>query len=297
MLTRNGRCCVVVVAALLIPITAVAANSAPPPAFPLPAHKPKPPASFVHNGADSIAPPAPVIPPMKTPALTMDAGVPPPAGPKPRPPALVATVPPTSAPAAPPLAPLTGPHAPVAPRVPTVAAPSIARPTVPSVVVAPPSSGTAAGNTASAPQSPAPGAGSGSAATSLAALLPSVLHPETAPTATTPAKASPDQPLPRRNIVITFDTKSTTVAPTSTTTVDRLIAMMRQSATMRLEIRGFAAGTPDTVRDARLLALKRAISVRQAFVNQGVPSTRINVRALGIPADGPADRVEIDTTE
>ena len=49
---------------------------------------------------------------------------------------------------------------------------------------------------------------------------------------------------------------------------------------------------------ARRLSLSRALQVRSYLIDQGVRSTRIDVRALGanVPS-GPADRVDIKTVQ
>lgn len=62
----------------------------------------------------------------------------------------------------------------------------------------------------------------------------------------------------------------------------------------RLEIRAYAAGTPDLAAHARRLSLDRALSVRAYLIDRGIASARIDVRALGNTApDGPADRVDV----
>ena len=55
------------------------------------------------------------------------------------------------------------------------------------------------------------------------------------------------------------------------------------------------AGTPgDKSSDARRLSLRRAIAVRQLLIDNGVPSDRIVVRAMGGTDDnGPKDRVDV----
>ncbi len=59
-------------------------------------------------------------------------------------------------------------------------------------------------------------------------------------------------------------------------------------------IDGTATGAPDDPSTPRRLSLARALAARAVLINQGIPSTRIYVRALG-PAtgDGPPDRVDV----
>lgn len=54
-------------------------------------------------------------------------------------------------------------------------------------------------------------------------------------------------------------------------------------------------GTPgDKSSDARRVSLKRALSVRQLLIDDGVPSARIVVKAMGGADDkGPPDRVDV----
>lgn len=62
----------------------------------------------------------------------------------------------------------------------------------------------------------------------------------------------------------------------------------------RIQLKAFAAGSADRPSTARRLSLSRALAVRSFLIEQGMRSTRIDVRALGVPADdGPADRVDV----
>ena len=55
-----------------------------------------------------------------------------------------------------------------------------------------------------------------------------------------------------------------------------------------------AYGGGDKGSDARRLSLKRALAIRQVLIDDGVPSERIDVRAMGGADDGgPADRVDV----
>lgn len=62
----------------------------------------------------------------------------------------------------------------------------------------------------------------------------------------------------------------------------------------RLEIDAYAGPPHDASSNARRLALRRALSVRQELIANGVTAERIQVRALGGTSDsGPPDRVDI----
>ena len=65
----------------------------------------------------------------------------------------------------------------------------------------------------------------------------------------------------------------------------------------RIQIRAYASASgSDAASGARRLSLSRALAVRSYLIDRGIRSTRIDVRALGVPTDGgAADRVEIAT--
>jgi outer membrane protein OmpA-like peptidoglycan-associated protein len=69
-------------------------------------------------------------------------------------------------------------------------------------------------------------------------------------------------------------------------------ALEKGASAIQLEAYG---GTPkDKSSDARRLSLRRALAVRQLLIDDGVPSARIDVRAMGGTDDnGPADRVDV----
>jgi outer membrane protein OmpA-like peptidoglycan-associated protein len=69
---------------------------------------------------------------------------------------------------------------------------------------------------------------------------------------------------------------------------------MQSNQNMRIQVLAYAAGTEDTESKARRKSLARGLAIRSYLIKAGVPSTRIDVRALGSKADGgPADRVDI----
>jgi outer membrane protein OmpA-like peptidoglycan-associated protein len=68
-------------------------------------------------------------------------------------------------------------------------------------------------------------------------------------------------------------------------------ALSNGSARIQLEAYGGKQG--DKSSDARRLSLKRALIVRQLLIDDGIPSERIDVRAMGGASDGALDRVDI----
>lgn len=62
-----------------------------------------------------------------------------------------------------------------------------------------------------------------------------------------------------------------------------------------INVLAHAKGAPQDPSTPRRLALSRALAARAVLINEGIPSTRIYVRALGPVeiGDGPADRVDL----
>ena len=80
----------------------------------------------------------------------------------------------------------------------------------------------------------------------------------------------------------------------------RLKAMAQSLATTetRLQLKAYAEATGNNTSKARRLSLSRALVVRSFLIENGLRSTRIDVRALGIARDGGApDRVDIVTID
>ncbi len=74
----------------------------------------------------------------------------------------------------------------------------------------------------------------------------------------------------------------------------RLVADAIIGSDGHLLLQAYASGGPTTTSNARRLSLKRALSVRSVLIENGVRSTRINVRALGDTNEqNSTDRVDI----
>ena len=72
------------------------------------------------------------------------------------------------------------------------------------------------------------------------------------------------------------------------------IAAKAKSDDRRMQIQAFAGGGKISASEIRRISLKRALAVRMHLIEEGVRSTRIDVRALGPPLDdGPEDRVDL----
>ena len=67
-----------------------------------------------------------------------------------------------------------------------------------------------------------------------------------------------------------------------------------ESGASRVELEAYGGTPGDKSSDARRLSLKRALAVRQLLIDNGVPSARIDVRAMGgVDDHGAPDRVDI----
>ncbi|HEY1630503.1 MAG TPA: OmpA family protein [Rhizomicrobium sp.] len=67
-----------------------------------------------------------------------------------------------------------------------------------------------------------------------------------------------------------------------------------QNGASRIQLQAFGGAPGDKGSDARRLSLKRALSIRQVLIDNGVPSGKIDVRAMGgIDDHGNPDRVDV----
>ena len=67
-----------------------------------------------------------------------------------------------------------------------------------------------------------------------------------------------------------------------------------ESGASRVQLEAYGGAPGDKSSDARRLSLKRALAVRQLLIDSGIPSNRIDVRAMGGSSDtGPNDRVDV----
>lgn len=156
-------------------------------------------------------------------------------------------------------------------------------------------------------------AGSGTPVTLPATSAPSRSDPATASPAvpappSSAAKTAPQQTAaasaPERTLpavpqgdagIATIDFKEgdATLSKAAEQQLATLAAGMKDSAE-RLQIKAFAQSPENgSSSGARRLSLSRALSVRSYLIDQGIRSTRIDVRALGDTGSGSLDRVDI----
>ncbi|MEX2297283.1 MAG: OmpA family protein [Dongiaceae bacterium] len=95
-------------------------------------------------------------------------------------------------------------------------------------------------------------------------------------------------------VSVVFATESADLPPEAEGALRELAVRMADDETLRLELLAYAAGDEDSASRARRMSLSRALAVRAFLINEGVRSTRMDVRALGNNIEGePADRVDI----
>jgi len=124
--------------------------------------------------------------------------------------------------------------------------------------------------------------------------------PALTPSPTGPVPAAPVQTASRPDVIteqpsfrVLFDDKSAKISDSARAPLQDLSNKMKESENLRVQLLAYAEGTPETASQARRLSLSRALAVRSFLINQGVRSTRMDVRALGNKAEsGPTDRVD-----
>ncbi|MBF0267481.1 MAG: OmpA family protein [Alphaproteobacteria bacterium] len=93
---------------------------------------------------------------------------------------------------------------------------------------------------------------------------------------------------------VVFADGATRIPDNKLTDLKALAGRMSKDEDIRLQLLAYAEGTDANASKARRLSLSRALAVRSYLIDQGVRSTRIDVRALGNKAgSGPAERVDV----
>jgi len=77
-----------------------------------------------------------------------------------------------------------------------------------------------------------------------------------------------------------------------------LALKLKSNDTLRLQLMAFAGGNTLSSSKARRMSLSRALSIRSFMIENGVRSTRIDVRALGSKTtESPINRVDVNIVE
>lgn len=104
----------------------------------------------------------------------------------------------------------------------------------------------------------------------------------------------PSQAVPGRVGEIPFVAGAADLPANGKSVLDQAVTQLKRDDEARLQIVAYASGGDDSGSQARRLSLSRALAVRSYLIDQGVRSTRMDVRALGNKSsEGPADRVDI----
>jgi outer membrane protein OmpA-like peptidoglycan-associated protein len=121
--------------------------------------------------------------------------------------------------------------------------------------------------------------------------------PETPPAAPAEGTTPPSEgtgTLPAGATRLLYTGESDDVPGDATAKLDAIAQDLLANQDKRIQVLAYAAGTEDTESKARRKSLARGLAIRSYLMKAGVPSTRIDVRALGNKTEGgPADRVDI----
>ena len=121
-----------------------------------------------------------------------------------------------------------------------------------------------------------------------------------------PVASAPDKVISADNAEayrLLFDGNSPELKPSETAILDKVAARLNNSSDLRLQVRSYANGTPETTSAARRLSLARALKVREYLMQKNIVATRLDIRALGSGSvemgdevgrgQAPADRVDL----
>jgi len=98
---------------------------------------------------------------------------------------------------------------------------------------------------------------------------------------------------PSTPLSITFGAEETNLPTLAKPKLNVLVKQMKADETLRLQLMAYAGSADESPSSVRRKSLSRALSVREFLMDQGVQSTRIEVRALGNNNDGGMpDRVD-----
>ncbi|PPR74369.1 MAG: hypothetical protein CFH03_00163 [Alphaproteobacteria bacterium MarineAlpha3_Bin2] len=146
----------------------------------------------------------------------------------------------------------------------------------------------------------------------VAAMAPAPTKP--APPATTMAAAKPKQkktkkeqaavsPAPKstptgRALQVVFADTASKMPAKAKKGLQALALKLKSKDTLRLQLMAFAGGKSLSSSKARRMSLSRALSIRSFLIENGVRSTRIDVRALGSKTtEKPLNRVDVNIVE
>lgn len=250
----------------------------------------------------SVAAPAAAAPSRQLPQFQTPAYQPPAAmAATPSVPPLPAAPTPEPSPMAPPVATPQGFTAPPRPAVSPVPAPASAPPPASMPMAAAPAAPTpiAPAKPPSAqpaqPQSPVRVAAPAPGPTSVPPLPPQAQSAARPPLA---EPAPPFVPSGKSAARVSFLTGSSDLPENAKPQLKAVADQMNRDGDMRVQLLAYAGPREDTASQTRRLSLFRALAVRTYLIEQGIRSTRMDVRAMGNKFDEePADRVDVVIAE
>ncbi|MBF0246888.1 MAG: OmpA family protein [Alphaproteobacteria bacterium] len=100
------------------------------------------------------------------------------------------------------------------------------------------------------------------------------------------------------NFRIVFDAESSKLPQQTRAALSAISEKMQSQKGLRIQLKAFAGDAQTSASAARRLSLSRALAVRSFLIENGVRSTRIDVRALGNKTtDEITERVDITVVE
>ena len=109
-----------------------------------------------------------------------------------------------------------------------------------------------------------------------------------------PQGSAPSQPAPSGVTRLSFGFNQAELDQAARAQMQAVTKRLQDNESLRVQLLAYAGGEGVSSSQARRLSLSRALAVRSHLIEQGIRSTRMDVRALGdTDKDGPADRVDI----
>ncbi len=97
---------------------------------------------------------------------------------------------------------------------------------------------------------------------------------------------------------VAFGAEDTKLPEEAKTGLGGLAAQLKNQDTLRVQLMAYAGGDALSPSKARRVSLSRALSIRSFLIENGVRSTRIDVRALGSKTtEKPVNRVDVNVVE
>jgi outer membrane protein OmpA-like peptidoglycan-associated protein len=109
-----------------------------------------------------------------------------------------------------------------------------------------------------------------------------------------PKDSAASQPAPAGVTRLSFGFNQAEMDQAAREGLQTIAKRLQDNESLRVQLLAYAGGEGMSSSQARRLSLSRALAVRSYLIEQGIRSTRMDVRALGNTGkDGPADRVDI----